>query len=56
MSIKPNLAIFRSFRPWLTKESPSLPGPTQNVIPQWYKDADRFAKNPFSGEYYQAPK
>lgn len=50
-----NLAIFRSFRPWLNKESKSVPAPTQSEIPQWYKDADRFAKDP-TGEYYKAPK
>ena len=55
MSIKENIAIFRSFRPWLNKESSSVPVPTQKEIPQWYKDADRFAKMP-NGEYYQATK
>ena len=54
MTIK-NIAIFNSFRPWLTKDSISTPSPTQEVIPTWYKDADRFAKDP-SGEYYKAPK
>jgi hypothetical protein len=53
---KPNLAIFRSFRPWLTVESKSVPKPTQSEIPEWYKDADRFAKNPINNEYYKAPK
>jgi hypothetical protein len=47
---------FKSYRPWLTKESKSVPSPTQKEIPQWYKDADRFAKNPVTGEYYKAPK
>jgi len=51
-----NLAIFKSYRPWLNKESASVPVPTQDVIPQWYKEADRFAKNPFTNEYYKAPK
>ena len=51
-----NLAIFKSYRPWLNKESISVPSPTQDVIPQWYKEADRFAKNPFTGEYYKATK
>lgn len=55
MSIKDNIAIFRSFKPWLNKESKSVPRPTQSEIPQWYKDADRFAKDP-SGQYYKAPK
>ena len=46
--------IFRSFRPWLNKESSSVPSTTHSVIPKWYKDADRFAKMP-NGEYYKAP-
>lgn len=50
------VAKFKSYRPWLNKESFSVPVPTQNVMPKWYKDADRFAKNPFTGEYYKAPK
>jgi hypothetical protein len=51
-----NKIIFKSYRSWLNKESPSLPTPTQNTIPNWYKDADRFFKNPITKEYYQAPK
>lgn len=47
--------IFRSFRPWLNKQSHSVPSNTHSVMPKWYKDADRFAKMP-SGEYYKAPK
>jgi hypothetical protein len=50
-----NLAIFRSYRPWLKKDDVSTPSPTQTEIPKWYKDADRFAKMP-NGEYYKAPK
>ena len=56
MGIKTNVAIFRSFRPWLNKESKSVPSPTQAVIPQWYKDADRFSKNLATNEYDKAPK
>lgn len=51
-----NKIIFKSFRPWLRKDSPSVPTPTQNEIPEWYKNADRFAKDPFTGEYYKATK
>ncbi len=51
-----NKIIFRAFRPWLTKFSPSVPGTTHSVMPKWYKDADRFAKNPVNGEYYKATK
>lgn len=49
-----NVIKFKSFRPWLNEDSPSVPSPTQNTIPKWYKDADRFAKNPITGEYYKA--
>lgn len=48
-------AIFRSYRSWINSDSPSVPTSTQNEIPKWYKEADRFAKMP-SGEYYKAPK
>jgi len=47
--------IFRSSRPWLNKDSTSVPTSTHSVMPKWYKEADRFAKMP-SGEYYKAPK
>jgi len=40
------VATFKSFRPWLNKESISVPVPTQRQIPDWYKEADRFAKMP----------
>jgi hypothetical protein len=49
-----NKIIFRSYRPWLNKQSLSVPVPTQKVIPDWYKDADRFVKNPGTGEYFKA--
>jgi hypothetical protein len=50
-----NIVTFRSFRPWSNKESKSVPVPTQKEIPEWYKNADRFAKMP-NGEYYKATK
>lgn len=50
-----NLIKFISYRPWLNKESMSAPSPTQDAIPKWYKEADRFAKNPITDEYYNAP-
>jgi hypothetical protein len=51
-----NIIKFSSFRPWLNQKSKSVPSSTKNVIPKWYKEADRFAKNPITGEYYKAPK
>ena len=53
MSLDYKKILFKSYRPWLTKDSDSIPVPTQNIIPQWYKDADRFAKMP-NGEYFKA--
>lgn len=55
MSERSNVAIFRPYRPWLNKESKSAPSTAQSVTPQWYKDADVFAKSP-TGEYYKATK
>lgn len=49
-----NKITFRPYRPWLNKKSNSVPVSTQKVIPDWYKDADRFAKDPNTGEYFQA--
>lgn len=48
--------LFRSLRPSTSKLSSSLPQPTQNNIPNWYRDADRFAKNQKTNEYIKANK
>ena len=45
---------FISNRYWLTKESKSKPVPISKSMPQWYKEADRFAKKP-DGEYWIGP-
>jgi hypothetical protein len=45
---------FISNRPWLTKESKSKPVPISKSMPQWYKEADRFANMP-NGEYWVGP-
>jgi len=50
-----NIITFKPYRPWLNNKSFSAPSPTQKVIPEWYKNADRFAKMP-NDEYYQASK
>lgn len=55
MTTKSNKIIFKPLRPWLNKNSVNVPVPTQKETPDWYKDADRFAKMP-NGEYYKAPK
>jgi hypothetical protein len=49
-----NIIEFISNRPWLTRESKSKPDPISKTIPQWYSDADRFAKMP-DGQYWVGP-
>ena len=56
MSIKSNLAIFRPGRLSINKDPECAPNTSQSVIPKWYREADRFAKNPFTKEYYNASK
>lgn len=46
---------FTRNRPWLTLESPSTPKPTGKTIPEWYKDGDRFAKHPVTGDHWKDP-
>jgi hypothetical protein len=48
------LIKFIKNRPWLTAESDSVPKPTIQTIPDWYRKADRFAVKP-DGEYWQDP-
>jgi hypothetical protein len=45
---------FITNRPWLNKDSKSKPVPISRSMPQWYKEADRFAKKP-DGEYWIGP-
>ncbi len=49
------LISFIRNRPWLTRESDSVPKPTIQTIPDWYRKADRFAVKPDTGEYWQDP-
>jgi len=51
-----NKIIFKSQNPLLEKSDISVPSPAQRHIPKWYKDADRFAKNPHTNEYIKASK
>lgn len=45
---------FISNRPWLSTESKSLPTPILKTLPEWYKNADRFARKP-DGEHWSGP-
>jgi hypothetical protein len=46
---------FVANRPWLKDDSPSRPGPIAKTIPDWYREADRFAKDPASGKHVEMP-
>ena len=46
---------FVANRPWLTEESVSKPAPTHKTLPEWYRRADRFAKNPATGKPWEMP-
>jgi hypothetical protein len=46
---------FIANRPWLDEDSASRPGPIGKTIPEWYRQADRYAKNPATGDYWEMP-
>jgi hypothetical protein len=50
-----NLISFIANRHWLNSSSISAPSPTQDTVPKWYKEADRFVKHPITNEYWDAP-
>ena len=47
---------FVANRPWLTKESASKPGPILKTLPDWYRKADRHAKDPKTGLPWRTPE
>ncbi|MCP5144549.1 MAG: hypothetical protein H6978_06965 [Gammaproteobacteria bacterium] len=46
---------FVANKPWLTKDSPSCPEPIIRTLPEWYRKADRFIKDPISGQPIEKP-
>lgn len=46
---------FVANRPWLNEQSFSRPVPIAKTIPEWYRQADRFAKDPATGKYWEMP-
>lgn len=42
-------------RTWLTKDSDSTPRPILKSIPEWYKQGERYFKNPATGEFWIDP-
>ena len=47
-----NIIKFISNRPWLNEQSISKPVPTVKEIPTWFREADRFAINPMTKDYW----
>lgn len=47
-----NIFTIINNRVGLSKDSVSMPKPALKSIPQWFKKADRFAKNPATGDYF----
>ncbi len=43
-------------KPWLTKDSASRPVPIGKTIPEWYRQADRYARDPQTDQYYEMPQ
>ena len=43
-------------RPWLNRNSDSTPKPVIKTIPDWYRNGDRYAKHPTTGEYWKDPQ
>lgn len=50
-----NKIKFVSNRPWLKKDSSSVPVPTIKEMPEWFRKADRFAINPMTKDYWVGP-
>lgn len=46
-----NKISFIGWRPWLHQDSISTPEPISKHLPEWYKEADRFVKDPNTNEY-----
>jgi hypothetical protein len=50
-----NKIIFSAQNPWINKDSASAPKPTIKTLPEWYRKADRFFRNPESKEHVIGP-
>ncbi|MDG2174812.1 MAG: hypothetical protein P8M72_01555 [Gammaproteobacteria bacterium] len=46
---------FVANKPWLNEDSPSKPEPIGKTIPEWYRQADRYGKDPATGQYWEMP-
>jgi hypothetical protein len=53
--MKLNKIEFIANRSWLTKDQDYKPSSIIKFIPEWFRKADRFAKNPVTGEFWIGP-
>lgn len=53
--MKENIFTIITNRPWLKKDDISMPKPATKSVPEWFRQADRFAKNPITGSYFIGP-
>ncbi|CAB5218130.1 hypothetical protein UFOVP204_12 [uncultured Caudovirales phage] len=49
------LIKFKPGMPGLKKNSDTAPMPTSKTLPEWYRKADRFARDPRTGEFWENP-
>lgn len=50
-----NKIEFIANRTWLKKDGENMPSSIMKHMPKWFREADRFAKNPITGEYWIGP-
>lgn len=46
---------FETYLPWLSKDGDSAPKPIIKTLPEWYRKADKFYKDPVTGDYGVGP-
>ena len=49
------LIQFLPAAPGLNKNTETSPKPTIKVLPEWYREADRFAVDPYTGKFWENP-
>lgn len=53
--MRKNLIEFIANRQWLKSDDQYKPSPIIKYMPKWFREADRFAKNPINGEFWIGP-
>ena len=55
LDVKTQKIRFVANKHWLTEDNSSKPQSAGKSIPEWYKQADRYAKDPATGNYWEMP-